>query len=419
MKTRLKLIAAAAATVAAAGVVSPATAQGLEFKGYARTGTGGSTEGGKQVCFGLPGAGAKYRLGNECETYAESQFVMPFGKSDGTWAKYNLMLALVENNAGADYESSKGDKFDIASRQNYFEAGGFFGPGALEKASIWIGKRYYNRHDVHINDYYYWNNSGLGGGIEDINIGAAKLAFSYHSKGDDTLVTDTINGLNTSRFSARAYDIVTNPGGTLEFELVAMRGTSAGRAERGEGSGWLLFSEHKQTGIFGAGYNKLALVLGKDAGAGGADVNNYRDATDDVRGSSWRVVDQLYFAPNGSPWSAMATAGYQRVKLDDAAKTTWFTAGIRPQYQINNFFSIAAELGYDRVKTDGQDTAHLTKLTIAPQVALAPGFWSRPVFRAFVTYAKWNDAANGAGTNGVFGNKNNGVTYGIQAEAWW
>ena len=418
MKMRMKWVAAAAASVAAMGAVSPVSAQGLEYKGYVRTGTGGSTEGGKQVCFGLPGAGAKYRLGNECETYAESQFTLPFTKSDGVWAKYNLMLALVENNAASDYESSKGDKFDLASRQNYFEAGGFFGPGALEKASIWIGKRYYNRHDVHINDYYYWNNSGLGGGIEDIAVGSAKMAFSYHSKGDDTLVTDTVNGINTSRFSARLYDLPVNPGGTIEFEAVAIKGTSAGNKNRGEGSGFLFFTEHKQTGIMG-GFNKLALVLGKDAGAGDSSVNNYRDATDDIKGSSWRVVDQLYIAPTGSPWSAMATAGFSRVKLDNQPKTTWFTAGIRPQYQINNYFSIATELGYDRVKTDGKDTAHLTKLTVAPQVALAPGFWSRPVFRTFVTYAKWNDAANGAGTNGVFGSKNDGLTYGIQVEAWW
>ncbi|MCV5663612.1 carbohydrate porin, partial [Escherichia coli] len=71
----------------------PASAQGLEFHGYLRTGTGSSSEGGKQVCFSAPGAGAKYRLGNECETYGEVAFALPFGKSDGPYAKYNLMLA--------------------------------------------------------------------------------------------------------------------------------------------------------------------------------------------------------------------------------------------------------------------------------------------------------------------------------------
>ena len=82
------------------------------------------------------------------------------------------MLATIENNGQSDFESVNGGKFDIASRQNYFQAGGFFGKGAFEDAKIWIGKRYYNRHDVHITDNFYWNNSGLGTGIEDISLGA-------------------------------------------------------------------------------------------------------------------------------------------------------------------------------------------------------------------------------------------------------
>ncbi|KTT18372.1 hypothetical protein SB14R_23590 [Pseudomonas oryzihabitans] len=49
----------------------PLTATALEFDGYGRVGVGGSADGGKQSCFQLPGAPAKYRLGNECETYWE------------------------------------------------------------------------------------------------------------------------------------------------------------------------------------------------------------------------------------------------------------------------------------------------------------------------------------------------------------
>ena len=45
----------------------PLTAMALEFNGYGRVGVGGADTGGKQSCFQLPGAPAKYRLGNECE----------------------------------------------------------------------------------------------------------------------------------------------------------------------------------------------------------------------------------------------------------------------------------------------------------------------------------------------------------------
>src|SRR5215470_16822473 len=47
----------------------------FEFHGYFRSGYGLNSEGGQQVAFAAPGAGAKYRLGNEAETYGEFIFV--------------------------------------------------------------------------------------------------------------------------------------------------------------------------------------------------------------------------------------------------------------------------------------------------------------------------------------------------------
>src|SRR6267154_2731302 len=47
----------------------------FEFHGYFRSGYGLNSMGGQQVAFQAPGAGAKYRLGNEAETYAELIFV--------------------------------------------------------------------------------------------------------------------------------------------------------------------------------------------------------------------------------------------------------------------------------------------------------------------------------------------------------
>ncbi len=48
---------------------------GFGFHGYLRSGYGLSSSGGQQVSFEAPGAGAKYRLGNETETYGELIFV--------------------------------------------------------------------------------------------------------------------------------------------------------------------------------------------------------------------------------------------------------------------------------------------------------------------------------------------------------
>ena len=47
----------------------------FEFHGYFRSGYGLNGDGGQQVAFQAPGADAKYRLGNEAETYGEFIFV--------------------------------------------------------------------------------------------------------------------------------------------------------------------------------------------------------------------------------------------------------------------------------------------------------------------------------------------------------
>ncbi|TXC65987.1 carbohydrate porin [Piscinibacter aquaticus] len=123
---RLAIAAAAASAFAAPAV----HAEGVEFHGYLRTGTGTTSEGGNQQCFGLGGiAQSKYRLGNECETYGETLLSVPFGKSDGPWAKYNLMLHF-KNGDQSDAETV-GNGLEVAGRQNYFQAGGFFPAAAL------------------------------------------------------------------------------------------------------------------------------------------------------------------------------------------------------------------------------------------------------------------------------------------------
>lgn len=420
MKKTFKLLAVSAALASA--FATQARAEGVEFHGYIRTGTGTTSEGGNQQCFNLGGtAQAKYRLGNECDTYGEAMIVAPFGKSDGAWAKYNLMLALQNGDEG-DYSSVKTDSFNIANRQNFFQAGGFFPKGAFEDASIWVGKRYYNRHDVHINDYYYWNNSGQGFGIDDINLGAAKVAFSFHQNGGNAQAASAIA---PKRYAARVYDIDVNPGGKLQGELVFLKGDTAGTGETG--SGTMLMVEHTQEGLLG-GFNKLAFIYGsKLGGVPWAPTYNGGAKTDETAGNQFRIVDQLYFDLKGTNWSGMATFVYAKLDCCNFGGTwgstggskKWTSLGVRPQYNFSDNVSLAFEAGYDQVRNGSEATAKLAKLTVAPQVSLSRGFWARPVFRAFATYAKWNDAAGDVGTNGVFGTKNNGMSYGVQVEAWW
>src|SRR5262249_34864018 len=71
-------------------------AKAFEFHGYFRAGYGLNSVGGQQVAFQAPGAGAKYRLGNEAETYGEAIFVNnwlnPERSSDKAWLATPVLI---------------------------------------------------------------------------------------------------------------------------------------------------------------------------------------------------------------------------------------------------------------------------------------------------------------------------------------
>jgi len=63
----------------------PLSAQAAEFRSYFRTGIGGAEGNGTQQCFRLPGAQAKYRLGNECEQWFEFYLRDDLANFDSRW----------------------------------------------------------------------------------------------------------------------------------------------------------------------------------------------------------------------------------------------------------------------------------------------------------------------------------------------
>ncbi|MDE1948474.1 MAG: carbohydrate porin [Burkholderiales bacterium] len=444
----LRSIALVAPAVLLASLAGSARAEGIDFHGYFRVLAGTSSKGGNLQCFQV--APYKYRLGNECDNYAEPTLGLNFGDSNGVWGKWTLTTAIKPQGA-QDWEPVTGaDNGNTASsvisvRQDYFAAGGLFGRGGpLQDATVWVGKRFYNRHDVHINDDYYYGNSGMGGGIEGINAGPMKLSFAYLQNGGNGVPSSvsyigsggtatTTQVIAPKRYAMRFYDIDTNPNGKFEGEIVLLKDSSAApNANKGDGS--ILFLEHTQNGVLG-GYNRLAVVFGQKQGSLGFNepgvlttYNNQAGAqavstsVGPVRGNSRRIIEQLFVDLKGTGWSGLATAVY--AKHSDANVNgdpkTWFSIGARPQYAFNDHFSVAVEGGYDSVEKFDGTHLKLAKLTVAPQLSLAPGFWARPVLRAFVTYAKWNDAAAAAGiANGVYGTATNGMNVGVQAEAWW
>ena len=66
------------------GISLGAFANDFTFSGYMRASTGVSAVGGSQVCFGLPGADTKWRLGNECDYDVEPTFDFKVAEFEGS-----------------------------------------------------------------------------------------------------------------------------------------------------------------------------------------------------------------------------------------------------------------------------------------------------------------------------------------------
>ncbi len=367
----------------------------VEWHGYVRSGAGGTMAGGDQACVQADGAWTKWRLGNECENYAEMIFeqVLHEGENGETFKLHTNMAYVV--NAHGDWE-----QFQPSFRENFVEVSGVLGG-----ATVWAGKRFYSRHDIHMTDFYYLDVSGPGAGIQGIDLGFGSLSYAYIRQADGDG-----NGTTTHQFNLAGIE--TNPGGNLEISLGL--GSDDNRlGENEDDMGMALGLIHFQGGVLG-GFNKATLQYTNSNAAGAGRAGG---KTDDY--SLVRFTDMLIFAPNENV-SGGAAFVYQVVD-DGNTETTWMTIGARPQYHFDNYKSIAVELGYDMVSADtgGNEVDNsLLKLTVAPQISAGKSFWARPALRAFVTYFSWDDDQNrDLGT--AFDNEDSGVAYGVQLEAWW
>ncbi len=396
--------------IASLCLLAPLSVNALEFAGYLRSGVGNSLNGGKQSCFQLPGAESKYRLGNECEQYAELELRQDvYSFDDGSVLSVDGMASLYNQyNRELTFQGDNG-----AARLPQLYAQWSNLP-ALNGGSVWAGRRYYKRNDIHISDFYYWNQSATGAGIEDVLIGGLKYSYALSRK--DNLYQE--NYVNRHDFNVAGFN--TNPGGQLEFGLSYLD-----KPERTDAhSGWAITAQHVQSDFLG-GKNKLALQYGEGSGTGLGYTGDFKLDNSSKR---YRIVE--FFDWQVTPrFGGQIEAVYQKDFRPDGGNQEWLSLGVRPTYAISEQFKLVTELGHDQVKAaDG--TRKLSKFTFAPTWSpKGPGFWTRPEVRLYYTYASWNAAAQRAANeidvgsalsdSGAFGSARHGSNAGLQVEYWW
>jgi maltoporin len=397
----------------------------VEIGGYFRAGYGRDSEGGPQVPFQAPGAFSKYRLGNETENYGELVFgknwympevfsldskVRPDGTPSGPVARTQVRLAFYD--PYSNYGSAS--TFQVTLPEAWAAVGNVIASQPMLK--FWAGNRFYRRQDIYINDFYFYNMSGGGGGFEDLELPFGKVALAWIGNGAQSgIYSSDIAALpdpnNLAGFSKQSYDLslydVPLPWGKGEFGLVYASENSGldELGHQGPNSTGVAFTalhlhEHFLTRD---GFNKFSLQIGNAAaktftsGYETASLTNGSFIVPDQPGS-WRFRATESFVIQ--PWKHFAVSPalvYQYTDCNDIQGIRqWFSAGVRPTYFFNRYLSLAFEAGADYVTDSGANrTGTLYKLTLAPQVSLGDQFFSRPVIRLYVTYAGWPNSFEG------------------------
>ncbi|NLS14301.1 maltoporin [Vibrio sp. SM6] len=467
----MKKISVIAAAVASTLMAGSAFAAEVDFHGYMRAGFGINGDGGSQLCYGNGGptifGHAVGRLGDECDNYAELAFNVNkvWEGKDGSSFNIHTLVAY------GTHEASFDDKYSTDYRGNSFQSIGTDpdSPWKGERASfreawvdytmangmrLWGGERYYGRKDLHIMDFYYVNNSGVGLGLENIDLGFAQLqAAVVQHKWKNPLVknpefdpanppelgnpfdpgetnpydpvekTQAYSTANT--IDLRLTGIQTNDKGNLE--LIAMVAkpshTDAQKAQKNnpdennysdyglDKTGMFLTAEHTQG--FSMGFNKAVIQYATEGYAWAGFIGNhagdaYNMETGQEGRKSLRLID--WGVLEAEKWNLGYALVYAQL-LDDgngSSKGKAMSAVVRPGYKWSETMSTIVEVGHFQDEYPWREKQDLTKFTIAQQWQAGDSFWARPAIRVFASKYTGDLALD-----------QNDLMFGAQVEAWW
>lgn len=394
-------------SAAVAVALLSASASAVDFNGYARSGVGTTADGGMVTSNkNLVG-----RLGNENDTYAEIALGQNVYDDNGIKFDVHSLLAY-----GGDEEKDGWLKTTPVLSEMYASA-----TGVLGTSTLWAGKRYYQRHDIHITDDYYWAINGEGAGIENIAIGNTALSLAWFQRGGET--KDGVTTSNKNVLDARLAGIQMWENASLELGVTSYlpnlndADEAAGAADN---ASTMLTAEYVQGNFFG-GFNKVVVQAGNYGFANGfawmtdgSWIGDASDASDDA--FAFRIYNHGVVSPTDKI-NVGYTLGYvsgKDLKEGDNGDLTQYNVVVRPQYSWTDNMKTQFEAGYYAKELGTSDSSEM-KFTVAQTWSPASGFWSRPEIRVYATYLDQLESSMKDYGNG----KDNALSVGVQMEAWW
>lgn len=413
----------------------------VEYHGYVRAGGGWSEGGTNQTCFQLantPGY-RPFRLGNECDgLYSEHVVskIMGDPKSDQPWFQAVFNMAITSDLLATWEPTGDGD-LTLSLREAYLKGSNLL----PNNAALWMGKRFYRRHDLHMFDLFNTeNNGGRGVGIEDYQAGDLTLSLALMQYRNGTGLDDSNAPIESSIDFRLAVG---------NFEGVLLYGSQSSKdSETGEKiyepiSGQSITGIH--IGPLAGGENKAFLQYGmglyaRNAGGTNPFFNNPTGTFVPRDGDASVIEDSTSFRFSDQWTKDMSSAdvgvgfvfqsddfgGLTLSSGEDAESSTVIMAGVRGSYYLVESWKGTLELGHASVANNlissedatVQEDQAMTKVTVALEAVKEKGFYARPAMRFFVTSAFWDEETQGF-TGGRAFHDESGVSYGFQAEWWW
>jgi len=380
---------------------------GIEFTGYTRGGAYFSDNGTPRGGYTLGGDTQKFRLGNEGDSGIEVGLGKTFDATEGVKWSVLYMPAVW----GGQYSTAQA-----------FTT--IWGLDFAPEAKFWAGQRRLRLNDVHIVDRFFMDyGDNNGAGMTDYNLGFAKLGVGVFSGGTFDNNSSTVN--NASRANIDLSEIKVSGYGKLRLLATVVRGSyqlgtpGAGLSLAHDQAHFIV--ENLSNTLFLQSANGHASLSGQFQGL---STPTNAPTTNNPGAKSFRIADAINW--QSGMIGGQALVAYQTSKdeggTSDGIEKRDFTLGARVSYATSRNFKWLVEAGTTTRTVEGQDPQNLSKFTIAPTLAIAPEFSSRPELRFYVTYVTWNNAAAAAnaGTNGFgVGGRASSTLMGAQMETWW
>ena len=428
-----------AAAVALCTLLGSTSSQALDFNGYFRSGIFTSTDG-SQTSWVDHKLG---RFGNETDGWYDLMLGQTIYQNDEgqSFSVHTTLDGNIDQGKSWNPVDSSGPN-SMQFLDMYADAKGFI--AAAPEATLWAGRRSYDKREIQMLDFKPVAIAGTGVGLQGIDAGPGKLSLAWMREDAGATTRDVTGTSDAGDFNGNYIDVryaKLPVFGDATLEVIAdylfVNKTDAQDDSASTGEIYNAKNAFQPTLILTKpldnGFNETTLqyadhVFANDMTKLGYNEPSFDASHDYSDAKAYRVINTgeayltdnivmahtLMYVHGSDTYSDVSSSAQKWDKVDS------YTALIRPAYIWNKNNKTAVELGWFRQKAtvNGNDLVESgKKITLAHVLTMGPSLLSaRPDFRFYTTYIK---ADNNELDNVTFDGKDHQLSFGVQAEVWW